>query len=214
MSKSIQAIHLGIPREIEHGSKIIKTSIFKEPTENVVSIHSTGINGDTQADLIHHGGVDKAICAYPYEHYSFWENKLSQDVGSSAFGENLTLIGWLEKDVHIGDVFELGSAIIQVSQPRHPCFKLGLKHKQPKIPLWVKETGFSGYYFRVVKEGEASLANELIRIEKRSEHPTIMEVNECRHNPHATKGQLEAMVEIKELALEWQDAFRKKLTTM
>lgn len=210
MSTTIHAIHIGQPREVAHGKQLIKTSIFKEPTDKRVEIHSLGIKGDTQSDLVNHGGVDKALCAYSYDRYSFWEEKLDQPIGYSAFGENITLYGWLEEEVHIGDVFELGSAVVQISQPRHPCYKLGIKHQQPKMPLWVKETGYSGFYFRVLKEGGASVQDDLKRIESYSHNPTVMEVNRCRNNPDATIEELTQMVEIKELASEWIEAFTKK----
>ncbi|MED1602803.1 MOSC domain-containing protein [Alkalihalophilus marmarensis] len=210
MSTTIHAIHIGQPREVAHGKQLIKTSIFKEPTDKRVEIHSLGIKGDTQSDLVNHGGVDKALCAYSYDRYSFWEGKLDQPIGYSAFGENITLYGWLEEEVHIGDVFELGSAVVQISQPRHPCYKLGIKHQQPKMPLWVKETGYSGFYFRVLKEGGASVQDDLKRIESYSHNPTVMEVNRCRNNPDATIEELTQMIEIKELASEWIEAFTKK----
>ncbi|MDV2886782.1 MOSC domain-containing protein [Alkalihalophilus pseudofirmus] len=210
MSTTIHAIHIGQPREVAHGKQLIKTSIFKEPTDKRVEIHSLGIKGDTQSDLVNHGGVDKALCAYSYDRYSFWEEKLDQPIGYSAFGENITLYGWLEEEVHIGDVFELGSAVVQISQPRHPCYKLGIKHQQPKMPLWVKETGYSGFYFRVLKEGGASVQDDLKRIESYSHNPTVMEVNRCRNNPDATIEELTQMIEIKELASEWIEAFTKK----
>ncbi|ADC49979.1 hypothetical protein BpOF4_09620 [Alkalihalophilus pseudofirmus OF4] len=210
MSTTIHAIHIGQPREVAHGKQLIKTSIFKEPTDQRVEIHALGIKGDTQSDLVNHGGVDKAICAYSYDRYPFWEERLGQPAGHSAFGENITLYGWLEEEVQIGDVFELGTAVVQISQPRHPCYKLGIKHQQPKMPLWVKETGYSGFYFRVLKEGHASVEDDLKRIESYSHNPTVMEVNRCRNNSAATKEDLTKMLEVKELASEWVEVFTKK----
>ncbi len=118
------SINIGLPKEVTYGGKVIHTGINKKQVKEPVYLSFVKFNGDGQADLVHHGGVDKAVCVYTSDHYPYWEKELNQNLVYGAFGENITVNGMREEDVCIGDTFELGQAIVQVTQPRQPCFKL------------------------------------------------------------------------------------------
>ncbi|WP_100406186.1 MOSC domain-containing protein [Bacillus solitudinis] len=208
---SVKSIHIGKPRQLQMKGKAIQSSIFKESVTSNVMVTSLGIEGDTQSDLVNHGGVDKAICAYPFEHYPYWERKIKKELEGSAFGENLTLEGLLEDKIHIGDVFTFGKAIIQVSQPRQPCFKLGLKHSEPKLTLWVQETGFTGFYFRVLKEGEVGQKDRLELIERNPSYPTVHETNLVKYDKNPKVESLKRMSDIPTLSESWKAEFRQRL---
>lgn len=151
-SIKILSLNVGMPKQIQFNQKDVSTGIFKSATDEYLYLSYLNFEGDGQGDLVHHGGKEKAVCVYPYEHYPFWENELRRPLDYGAFGENLTIKGLLESDVCIGDVFKLGKAIVQVSQPRQPCYKLSIKYGVPDMPLKVQQTGYTGFYFRVLEE--------------------------------------------------------------
>ncbi|HEV7572807.1 MAG TPA: MOSC domain-containing protein, partial [Thermoanaerobaculia bacterium] len=122
------SINVGLPREVAWRDQIVRTSIFKEPVKGRVRVDRLNIEGDRQSDLTVHGGVDKAVYVYPSEHYEFWRTQLSiADLPWASFGENLTSVGMLEDAIHVGDRIRAGSAEFIVTQPRMPCFKLGIR---------------------------------------------------------------------------------------
>ncbi|WP_088103336.1 MOSC domain-containing protein [Halalkalibacter urbisdiaboli] len=211
MEKKVDSIHRGKPRTLEVAGKQIQTSIFKEKVLSTIRVGKSGLIGDTQSDQVNHGGLDKAICVYPYEHYPFWEKKLGKGLGVSGFGENFTLVGLQEDKVRIGDVYQIGDVIVQVSQPRQPCFKLGLKHNQPKLVVWVQETGFSGYYFRVLKEGVVTPGDTVLCIEQKLENPTVMEANQVKYAKNPSRDKLLWMTNVGELSEGWRKDFLKIL---
>ncbi|WP_413376202.1 MOSC domain-containing protein [Alkalihalobacillus sp. 1P02AB] len=211
MSITIEGIYVGKPREVMMNGKPVKTSIYKEPLFSTVQVNSLGIIGDTQSDLVHHGGVDMAICLYPAEHYSYWEEKLGRNPGQSAFGENLTVSGLSEQDVQIGDVYRIGDVLLEISQPRSPCYKIGLKHNEPKMALWVNEKGWSGYYARVLHDGEVSVGDELELVERHAKNPTVLDVNKARYWKEATSEDWQELVKVRQLSQEWREHFQKRL---
>jgi len=135
------------------------------------------LEGDQQADLSVHGGRDKAVYAYPSEHYPFWKKQLpGVELPWGAFGENLTTSGWLEKDVCIGDRFAIGSAEVVVTQPRLPCFKLNLKFERDDMARRFLASGFTGFYFRVLREGEIGAGDEIVRVHQDEYRVSISDI--------------------------------------
>lgn len=166
-SYNVLAVLTGKPQPLEDGKgHVVTSAINKSVITDPVFLTQTHFNGDVQADTKNHGGVDKAVLAYSYDHYPFWNDKLGQTMEYGAFGENLTIEGATEETIHIGDTFQLDGAVIQVTQPRQPCFKLAFKHRVKEMPLWVEESGRSGIYFRVLQEGQVSPRPKLILIRK------------------------------------------------
>jgi MOSC domain-containing protein YiiM len=154
-SLSLISLNLAVPREIAFRGNKILTGIYKEPVTIAVHAGRLGLAGDLQADLRVHGGPDKAIYAYPSEHYAFWRRQLpAMNMPWGTFGENLTTAGLDEKNVRIGDRFQIGTAIVEVTQPRSPCFKLGTKFGNMAFIKRFRESGRPGFYLSVVQEGE------------------------------------------------------------
>ncbi len=151
------SINVGRPREVEWRGKIVRTSIFKDPVEGPVPVHKLNLAGDEQADLSVHGGADKAVYAYPSEHYSYWRDQLpGMELPWGAFGENLTTDGLNESSLHIGDRLSIGSGEFLVTQPRLPCFKLGIRFDRPDMVKRFLKSGRTGFYLAVVREGSIS----------------------------------------------------------
>jgi MOSC domain-containing protein YiiM len=154
-SRRIVSINVGQPREIEAGNRKVLTSIFKAPVQGRVALRRYNVQGDRQSDLSVHGGPYKAVYSYSSEHYPFWAAQLpGTPLPVGAFGENFTTEGILEEVVHIGDVFRAGSAVLKVTQPRMPCFKLAIRMNRSDMVKRFWASGRSGIYFSIVEEGE------------------------------------------------------------
>lgn len=156
------SVNVGQPREVEFRDGVVFTGIFKAPVAGRVKAGKLNLAGDGQADLNVHGGFDKAIYCYPVEHYQSWQAELP-DIALTwgMFGENLTVQGLHEKTVHIGDQFRIGSAIVQVTQPRMPCYKLGLRFGRSDMVRRFWSSGRSGFYLRVLEEGEVGAGDSV-----------------------------------------------------
>ncbi|MFT4412373.1 MOSC domain-containing protein [Fredinandcohnia humi] len=191
--------------------KELQTGIYKKPIQEKVYVSSLQITGDEQADLVNHGGVDKVICAYPYDHYPFWSKELGMELKPGAFGENFTIEGLTEDQVHIGDIFGIGEVEVQVSQPRQPCFKVGHKLGNEQLPVLIQNTGFSGYYFRVLKEGYIVPGDCLQLLKKHPKKITISFVNQIKYQDKYNQEALETLVNLQELSEGWRDSFRNRL---
>jgi MOSC domain-containing protein YiiM len=206
------SVSVGLPREIEWKGKLVRTSIFKAPVPGRVRVSQLNLEGDQQSDLSVHGGIDKAVYAYPSEHYSFWRKELpGMDLSWGVFGENLTTEGLLEEAVHIGDRFRVGSAEFAVTQPRMPCFKLGIRFDRPDIVKRFLQSGRSGFYFAVLKEGEVT-AGDSIELLKRDEHGVaVADIVNLYGRDAANQELLRRVSELPSLPESWRDYFRKRL---
>ncbi|MFZ2155461.1 MAG: MOSC domain-containing protein [Bradyrhizobium sp.] len=159
------AVSTGRPREVKWQGEKVRTSIFKEPVAGRVRIGQLNIEGDEQSDLEVHGGEDKAVYAYPSEHYAFWRDQLpGVELPWGVFGENLTVEGLLEGSVHSGDRFRMGSAEFVVTEPRMPCYKLALRFGRPDMVKRFMKSGRAGFYLAVLKEGETGAGDAIERI--------------------------------------------------
>ena len=155
----------------------VSTGIFKDPIVGKVALRTLNLDGDQQADLTVHGGVDKAVYTYPSEHYSYWRGEYpDKEIEFGGFGENLTTEHLLETEVCIGDEFQAGTAIIRATQPRLPCYKLGIRFGRPDIIKRFMRSGRSGIYFSVLKEGELESGDQIIRIKSDPDQITVSEV--------------------------------------
>jgi MOSC domain-containing protein YiiM len=151
----VLSVNVALPRQVIFGDRAVTTGIYKSPVQRRVNVSRLNIEGDGQADLSVHGGPNKAVYAYPGEHYEFWRHEFpSLEMGFGMFGENLTLEGLLEDDAHIGDRFRIGTAVLMVTQPRLPCYKLGIRFGRDDMPERFLSNRRTGFYLAVVKEGE------------------------------------------------------------
>ncbi|KGF72719.1 molybdenum cofactor biosysynthesis protein [Neosynechococcus sphagnicola sy1] len=171
------SICVGLPREVSWKGRPITTSIFKQPVAGRVMMRSLNLAGDQQADLTVHGGTEKAIYAYPMEHYAYWRQELpDQELPWGAFGENLTIEGLSETTVNIGDRFRIGTAEVMVTQPRFPCFKLNLKFGRDDMVKRFLNSRLSGIYFSVVKEGEVGAGDEIAQVSRDENNITVADI--------------------------------------
>ncbi|SEL29379.1 MOSC domain-containing protein YiiM [Paenibacillus sp. cl141a] len=214
MTMGIVSLNVGKPVTVDYQGKDLSTGIYKQPVEGSLFLSSLNFEGDGQADLIHHGGLDKAVCAYPSEHYPYWERSLGRPMPYAAFGENLTLRGLLEDEVCIGDVYRVGEAVLQVSQPRYPCFKLSQKHGVKDMPARVLNTGYSGFYFRVLEEGSVSADSPVTRLDCHASGIAVLEVLRMMKDGRKDEQGLERMLEIDELATSLKSQFGTWLATL
>lgn len=158
----IVSINVGLPREVVWKGITVQTAIFKEPVAGTVAIRELNLTGDQQADLTVHGGSEKAVYAYPVEHYQYWRKQLSKvSLSWGAFGENLTTQGLWEDTLFIGDLLRVGSAVLQITQPRMPCYKLELRFNRHDMIKRFLESGRSGFYFSVVEQGHVTAGSKV-----------------------------------------------------
>lgn len=211
VQRRILSLNIGMPLKMEYQGKELETGIYKEATEEELFLSFTNLRGDGQADLRYHGGKDKAICVYPFEHYAYWENQLNRPLSFGAFSENFTSLGLLEPEVCIGDIFAVGSSILQVSQPRQPCHKLAKKFNVTDLAVQVQGTGFTGFYFRVLQEGFVN-KTDLVILKERNEHQiTIQFANQLMHHDKENQNGIQKILAVQGLSNSWFHTLSKRL---
>ncbi len=172
----VLSVNVGQPREVETPRGIVLTSIFKEPVAGRIAVRGNSLVGDRQSDLTAHGGPNKAIYSYAFEHYAHWTATLQRELAPGSFGENLTTQGLLETNVRIGDRYRIGSALLRVTQPRMPCAKLALRFALPTMVKLFWKSGLSGIYFSVEEEGDIAAGDAIQLLESDPLGVTIADV--------------------------------------
>jgi MOSC domain-containing protein YiiM len=206
------AISVGGPREIHWRGRVIRTSIFKSPVSGRVRVSRLNIEGDEQSDPSVHGGPEKAVYAYPVEHYSSWRIELPDvELSWGAFGENFTTEGLLEDQACIGDRYRVGTAELVVTQPRTPCYKLGIRFGRPDMVKRFRDSRRSGFYLAVVREGEVGAGDVIEHIARDERTLTVAEVVSLYAADAANQALLERASEHPTLPAGWRDYFRKRL---
>jgi MOSC domain-containing protein YiiM len=207
------AVNVGRPREVEWNGQIIRTSIFKAPVVGRIHVRRLNLDGDQQSDLTVHGGFDKAVYVYPSEHYVFWREELSQaDLSWGAFGENFTTQGALDdKAVHIGDRFRVGTAEFVVTQPRIPCFKLGIRFGRVDMVKRFLHSGRNGFYMAVVREGEVMAGDSIQALARDENGVTVADIVQLYTANAANQDVLQRASELASLPESWRGYFRKRL---
>ena len=207
------SVNVGLPREVEWNGRTIRTSIFKAPVPGRVHVRKLNLDGDEQSDLTVHGGVDKAVYVYPSEHYAFWRDELpNADLNWGAFGENFTTEGVLDdKAVRIGDRFRINSAEFVVTQPRMPCFKLGIRFGRPDIIKRFLHSGRNGFYLAVAKEGEVAAGDSIELLARDENGVTIADIVDLYTADAARQDLLQRVSELPALPENWRAYFRKRL---
>ena len=207
----LMSVNIGKEKTYDFDGFIIKSGLEKSPVFDNVFIHKLGVTGDEQAEKVVHGGVDKAVCLYPFEHYEYWENTLNRKMPENSFGENLTVQGMTEKDVCIGDIFQIGEVILQITQPRQPCYKLTYIHNVPKMSFLSQDSGFTGYYARVLKEGNLNVNDKITLIEKSPHNISVEFTNQILHNDNKNTEAIKKILEVEEIAANLRKNFEKLL---
>lgn len=189
----------------------IRSAIYKQPVEGPVILGPEGFEGDTQVDRRYHGGPDKAVCVYAGDHYIYWEERLGRPLPPSAFGENLTIDGLTEAEAQIGDIYAMGTALVQVAQPRVPCEKVNLKFGDNLMVKQVVATGYTGYYLRVLQPGQVAAGDAVRLVERQPGAPTVAFANQIRfHEPENLEGA-RRLVAAQGIAEDWIKKIRERL---
>ncbi len=171
------SVNVSLPKTVRWAGRSVRTGIYKEPVSGAVFLGQLNLEGDGQADPKYHGGVDKAVYGYPAEHYPYWKEALGRELPYGTFGENFTVEGMTEDIVRIGDVFGLeGGARIQVTQPRTPCAKLGMKMGSIRFVREFQKAGRPGFYLRVLKEGLVEAGDFITLVQSDPSRPTVRDV--------------------------------------
>jgi MOSC domain-containing protein YiiM len=206
------SISVGLPREVSWKGRIVSTSIFKEPVSGPAELRRHNLEGDKQADLSVHGGPTKAVYAYPSEHYPFWRAEFPEmELPWGMFGENLTTEGLGEESVHIGDVFQLGTAQLIVTEPRMPCFKLTIRFGREDIVKRFLQSQRSGLYFGVEQEGTVQAGDQLELLSTDSQGLKVADVTRLYTTDKGNVPLLEKAVATPALPEKWKDYFDHRL---
>lgn len=206
----IESIQIGNPEARTDQGKEWTTAFYKSEVTSGIEVGELGLEGDGQADLKNHGGVDKAICVYSGTHYPDWTTELGVPMAAGAFGENFTISGETEANVCIGDIFECGSLKVQISQPRQPCWKLGQRWNLKSLPKLTIESGRTGWYLRVLAEGTVSAGSVMERIERPHPEWTIDRANQLFYNRKTDPVATTELSECPALADAWRSVLAPK----
>jgi MOSC domain-containing protein YiiM len=208
----IISINVGRPRLVVWRGQSVSTGIFKEAVAGRVALRTLNLDGDRQADLTVHGGPTKAVYAYPSEHYEFWRAELPEmELPWGMFGENFTTEGLNESSVNIGDRFSVGSAELMVTEPRMPCYKLGIKFGRNDILRRFLASGRTGFYFSVLREGEVE-AGDSIELLSRDEHDvTVADIVRLYARDRDDAQLMRRAIEVEALPDSWREYFRERL---
>ncbi|WP_404407274.1 MOSC domain-containing protein [Jeotgalibacillus malaysiensis] len=196
---NVRAIHTAKIKELTFGRKTFPSALLKQPIQKEMFLTYTGLAEDEQTPE-HHGGTEKALCLYPHDHYPFWDGWMEIHDGAALFGENITTEGIHERNTHIGDRFEFGEAVIEVTEPRQPCFKIAARYNKPELIVRMRESGFTGFYFRVLKEGYIKPGDKLILLERDPAGVTVQDVNELLFSSAPTVEHYNSVLEAEALS--------------
>ena len=208
----ILSVNVGLPREVSWQGKLVTTGIFKEPVNAPVMLRTLNLDGDQQADLTVHGGVDKAVYAYPSEHYHYWRGELpGVGLAWGMFGENFTTEGLLEEAVYIGDRFRVEETEVMVTEPRMPCYKLGIKFSRADIIKRFLASRRTGFYFAVVREGMVGTGDAINFIGREQQEISVADVTRLyAFEKHDVKS-LRRAIEVEALPQSWKGYFQHQL---
>ena len=207
----VVSVNVGMPREVVWQDMKVLTGIFKDPVANPVSLRRLNLDGDAQADLSVHGGPDKAVYAYPFEHYGDWQSRLGRELPFGAFGENLTTEGLVENSVHIGDEFRVGTARLVVTQPRMPCYKLGIRFGDPAMVRAFLKAGWPGIYFAVVEEGVVGPGDLVERVHADENLVSVAAMLGLILDRRPSTDALRRILAVPALAAVWRQEFEARL---
>jgi ferredoxin-NADP reductase/MOSC domain-containing protein YiiM len=212
VSMKLLSVNVSLPKTVDYEGTPVTTGIFKEPVTGRVMVRRVNLDGDGQADLNVHGGPDKVVYVYDIDSYHYWQHELGLDtLAYGHFGENLTVEGMPDDRVHIGDVFRIGAALLEVTQPRVPCFKLELNMGMPGFSRQFLASGRLGFYFRVLEEGEVGTGDVIERVKTGPEQVSVRQLARLLYFDYDNLDQIRKVLRIPALASGWRDAFEELL---
>ncbi len=206
------SVNVGMPREVSWRGKTVLTGIFKSPIAGPVTVQALNLDGDGQADLSVHGGYSKAVYLYPAEHYEFWRRELPDlDLTWGNFGENFTTQGLLEDNVYIGDTLRIGSALVRVTEPRMPCYKLGIRFGRSDIVKRFLQSRRTGFYFAVLEEGTVQAGDSFNTVERDPNGISVADITRLYAFDKDDWDTMSRVVKLEALSSSWRDYFRQRL---
>jgi MOSC domain-containing protein YiiM len=210
--KRLLSVNVGRPRLIMRNGEPVSTGIFKEPVAGRVTLRTLNLDGDRQADLSVHGGPTKAVYVYPSEHYDFWKNELPEmNLPWGMFGENFTTIGLYESDLNIGDQLRVGSAVVMVTEPRMPCYKLGIRFGRIDIIKKFLVSERSGFYLAVLKEGEVGAGDQFEFVKHANRSVRVSDITRLYIREKRNEHLLRRAINVEALPESWKEHFRRQL---
>lgn len=203
-NREIVYLSKGLPKSEVYKNESYLSGIWKEQSDELlVGYHQ--IKGDQVANPEYHGGSERVVCVYPYEHYAHWENVFGKPLTPFAFGENLTTIGMKEDQVCIGDVFQIGEAVLQISQGRYPCSTINKRNHNNLLLKRIVETGYTGYFFRVLEEGKITSDSKIKKLSSHPEQITVSSIHHLYfHDSSPSLEKIEKILAVDELAEQWR----------
>lgn len=208
----VVSLNVGLPRTVSWRGKLITTGIYKEPVAGPVPLRTLNLDGDRQADLRVHGGKDKAVYAYPSEFYELWAREQPEvRFGPGVFGENLTTEGLLDENVAVGDRFRIGTAELVVTQPRLPCFKLGIKMGRDEFVTEFLERGLYGFYLAVTREGEVEAGDPIVELERDPRRFGVAEVARLYVRGRSDVEEMRRAADLEALPESWRNYFDRRV---
>ena len=206
------SLNVGLPKIVTSNGEPVSTGIFKEPVAGRVMLRTLNLDGDRQADLSVHGGPSKAVYVYPSEHYDYWKRELpGMALPWGMFGENFTTAGLSESELNIGDMFRIGTAAVIVTEPRMPCYKLGIRFGRPDIVKRFLASERSGFYLAVLQEGEVGAGDEIQRIEENRDNVKVSDITRVYTSEKHNVALLRRAIEVEALPESWRGYFRNRL---
>ena len=206
------SVNVGLPRDVEWQGRIVHTGIWKDPVPGRCRVSRLNLEGDGQGDLAGHGGEQRAVFVYQIESYRHWQAQLGRtDFVHGQFGENFTVEGLPDAEVCIGDRYEIGSALFEVTQPRVTCYRVGIRMSEPRMPALLTSSGRPGFYFRVLREGEVGTGDAIVKVGEAKERMTVAEINSLLYSPDHARERLQRALRVEALSPGWRASFEALL---
>jgi MOSC domain-containing protein YiiM/ferredoxin-NADP reductase len=206
------AVNVGLPRDIDWHGRVVHTAVWKNPVLGRCRVRRLNLDGDGQGDLVGHGGEQRAVFVYQIESYHYWEQQLRRsDFTHGQFGENFTIEGLSDDEVCIGDQYQIGSALFEVTQPRVTCYRVGIRMNEPRMPALLTGSGRPGFYFRVLREGEVGAGDVIVKKSAGPERMIVAEINALLYSSQHPRDRIERALRIAALSPGWRDSFEKIL---
>src|SRR5579863_2471519 len=206
------SVNVGLPRDVAWKERTVHTGVWKKPVTGRCRVGRLNLEGDGQGDLAGHGGEHRAVFVYQIESYRYWQEQLKRtDFVYGQFGENFTVEALPDDVVCIGDHYQIGSALFEVTQPRVTCFRVGIRMNEPRMAALLTSSGRPGFYFRVLREGEVGAGDEIVKVGEAQERMTVAEINALLYSPPHARDQLERALRIDALSPGWRASFKALL---
>ena len=204
----VLSVNVGLPRDIEWNGRTVHSGIWKDPVPGRCRVGRLNLDGDGQGDPAGHGGEQRAVFVYQIDSYRYWEQQLKRtDFVHGQFGENFTIEGLPDDAVCIGDRYQIGSALFEVTQPRVTCYRVGIRMNEPRMPALLTSSGRPGFYFRVLREGEVGAGDDIVKVGEAKERMTVAEINALLYSPNHAHDRLQRALRIEALSPGWRSSF-------